>query len=192
MILAKYISVLLHPFICATVAFLLLLSDSFLPLSKYLVIVGITFSATVVLPALQVIIMKRRGQTSSLDIPEREVRINPFIKSAIIYGVALIFLWIIHAPQSVTILMWAYAFNTAVATIITKYWKISIHGMALGGPIAALGIVVSPFYFWCLLLILPITYSRVKLNAHTTLQVLAGFTLGFILTTIHFILLGAL
>lgn len=192
MILAKYISVLLHPFICATVAFLLLLSDSLLPLSKYLVIVGITFSATVILPALQVIIMKRRGQTGSLDIPEREVRINPFIKSAVIYGVALIVLWIIRAPQSVTILMWAYTFNTAVAVIITKYWKISIHGMALGGPIAALGIAVSPLYFWCLLLILPITYSRVKLNAHTIPQVLAGFTLGFILTTIHFILLGAL
>jgi len=192
MVLAKYISVLLHPFICATISFLLLLSNSYLSFSKFLIIAGITFSATVIIPTIQVLIMKSRGRTISMDIPEREKRIVPFFTSVLIYSIALIALWIIRSPKPVLILMWAYVFNTIVATIITKYWKISIHGMALGGPIAALGLAVSPLYLWCIFLIFPMTYSRVKLNAHTTAQVMAGFILGFLLTATHFILLGTL
>ena len=192
MVLAKYISVLLHPFICATISFLLLLSNSYLSFSKFLVIAGITFSATVIVPTIHVLIMKHQGQTASMDIPEREKRITPFFTGILVYSIALIILWIIDAPKPILILMWAYAFNTIVATIITKYWKISIHGMALGGPLAALGMTISPLYFWFVPLVAPMAYSRVKLNAHTTAQVIAGFILGFLLTATHFILLGAL
>ena len=192
MVLAKYISVLLHPFICATITFLLLLSNTYISLSKYFIIVGITFSATVVFPTIQVLIMKHRGHTASMDIPEREKRITPLFSGVIFYSVALIILWIIHSPKPILILMWAYAFNTTVVTVITRYWKISIHGMALGGPIAALGIAVSPLYFWCFPLVFPMAYSRVKLKAHTPIQVFTGIILGFLLTSIHFILLGAL
>jgi len=192
MVLAKYISVLLHPFVCATIAFLFLLSNTYISLSKYLIIIGITFSATVVFPTIQVLIMKHRGHTASMDIPEREKRIKPLFFGVIFYSVALILLWIFRSPKPIIILMWAYAFNTTVATVITKYWKVSIHGMALGGPIAALGIIVSPLYFWYFFLVFPMAYSRVKLKAHTTTQVFTGFILGFLLTSIHFILLRAL
>lgn len=192
MAFAKYISVLLHPFICATISFLLLISDSYISFAKFLVTASITFSATVIIPAVQVLIMKRHGRTISMDIPEREKRIAPFIVSVLFYSIALLVLWIIHSPKPVLILMWAYVFNTIVATIITKYWKISIHGMALGGPIAALGLALSPLYFWCIPLVFPMTYSRVRLNAHSPTQVFAGFILGFLLTGMHFKLLGAL
>ncbi|MDO9547841.1 MAG: hypothetical protein Q7J65_02620, partial [Candidatus Marinimicrobia bacterium] len=157
MVLAKYISALLHPFICATIAFLLLLSNSYLSFSKYLIIVGITFSATVVFPTIQVLIMKYRGHTASMDIPEREKRIIPLFTGVLLYSIALILLWLIHSPKPILILMWAYVFNTIVAMIVTKYWKISIHGIALGGPIAALGLVISPLYFWCIPMIFPMT-----------------------------------
>jgi len=133
--------------------------------------------------------MKRHGRTVSMDIPEREKRITPFFISVFFYSIALLILWIIGSPKPILILMWAYVFNTVVATIITKYWKISIHGMALGGPMAALGLAVSPIYFWCIPLVFPMTYSRVKLNAHTPAQVFTGFILGFLLTATHFILL---
>ena len=192
MVLAKYISVLLHPFICATISFLLLISDSTISFTKFLVTASITFSATVIAPATQVLIMKHRGRTVSMDIPERETRIAPFFIGVCFYGIALLLLWIIGSPKPVLILMWAYVFNTIVATIITKYWKISIHGMAMGGPIAALGMAISPQFFWCIPLVFPMTYSRVKLKAHTPTQVFAGFILGFLLTTMHFKLLEAL
>ena len=190
MVVAKYISVLLHPFICGTLAFLLILSKSYVTFPQYLSIILITIAAIVVFPAIHVITMKRKGQTVSLDIPERKKRISPFIFSIFIYIIALLLLWVVSAPRAVLVLMWAYAFNTIVATLITKYWKNSIHGMALGGPIAALGQAVAPVYYWGLILVIPITYSRVRLKAHTPEQVVAGFALGFILTINHFKLLG--
>ncbi|MCG2716999.1 MAG: PAP2 family protein, partial [Candidatus Marinimicrobia bacterium] len=64
-----------------------------------------------------------------------------------------------------------------------------IHGMALGGPVAALGIVVSPGFYWLTPSALLILFSRVKLKAHTPAQVVTGFILGFLLTYIHFKLL---
>lgn len=113
----------------------------------------------------------------------------PFILSILSYVLALFILWQMQASRPVLVLMWAYAFNTAVATIITKYWKISIHGMGFGGPIAALGQVISANYYGALPLMVLILFSRVKLKAHTPLQVIAGTFLGFILTYIHFKLL---
>ncbi|MGC9362957.1 MAG: hypothetical protein ACP5FZ_00150 [Fidelibacterota bacterium] len=190
MVIAKYISVLLHPFICGILAFLLILSKSYVTFPQYLFITLIIILAIVVFPAFHVMSMKRKGQTISLDIPERQNRISSFIYSIVIYTVALILLWIVCAPRPVLVLMWVYAFNTVVATLITKYWKISIHGMALGGPIAALGQAVAPVYYWGIVLVIPITYSRVRLKAHTPAQVMTGFALGFILTIIHFKLLG--
>ena len=185
--LATLISVLLHPFVCATVTFLLLLSHSFIPFSKFLLVAGITFSATVIFPIVQVSIMKLRGHTASLDIPERERRIKPFAISIVTYITAFILLLFIKAPATVIILMWVYIFNTVITTVITRYWKISVHGMALGGPIAALGITVSGMYFWGLPLLFPMIYSRVRLGAHTIPQVIAGFGLGFVLTFANFV-----
>ncbi len=191
MVIAQYISVILHPFVCGLLAFLLILSDACVAFPQFLLISAIIVAAIVAFPALHVMAMKRAGQTASLDIPERTNRISPFVYSIIVYIVSLFVLWIVGAPKAVLVLMWAYAFNTMVATLITKYWKISIHGMALGGPVAAIGQVISPTWFWGTLLIVPMTYSRVKLKAHTSLQVIVGFALGFILTIFHFKLLGS-
>lgn len=192
MFLAKIISVVLHPFIISSATFLIFLIYSDIPVFNRVVIMTVALIATVVFPMLHVISMKKRGDTISLDIPEREKRIYPFLLSILIYLIALGVLWLIRSPKPILILMWAYAFNTTVATIVTRYWKISIHGMALGGPVAALGIVISPAFYWLTPSALLILFSRVKLKAHTPAQVITGFILGFLLTYIHFKLLGLL
>ncbi|MCD6204266.1 MAG: hypothetical protein J7L22_01245 [Candidatus Marinimicrobia bacterium] len=184
--LAAFISVLLHPFICTTIAFVVLLSHSVISMPRYLLTIAISFAATVLIPAIQVTVMKRHGRTSSLDIPERENRIRPFISSIVTYFIALLLLWLVSAPKTVIILMWAYFFNTIIATTITRFWKISIHAMALGGVTAALGCAVSAHYFWGILLLLPMAYGRIKVKAHNLLQVITGFSLGFVLTMIHY------
>jgi membrane-associated phospholipid phosphatase len=189
MFFAKIISVVLHPFIISSTTFLIFLIYSDIPVFNRVVIMTVALIATVVFPMLHVILMKKRGDTISLDIPEREKRIYPFLLSILIYVIALGILLLIQSPRPILILMWAYVFNTTIATIVTRYWKISIHGMALGGPVAALGIVVSPSFYWLTPSALLILFSRVKLKAHTPTQVITGFILGFLLTCIHFKLL---
>ena len=188
-ILAKIESIIFHPFVFAPLTFLLLLTHANHTLAVNIVAFTIVVIATVAVPLCHVIYMKKHGLTASVDIPEKERRVWPFLLSILNYVIALLILWKLQASRPILVLMWAYAFNTAIATIITRYWKISIHGMAFGGPVAALGQVISVNFYWTLPLMGLILFSRVKLMAHTPLQVVAGTFLGFILTYIHFKLL---
>jgi len=182
----QIISIIFHPLLFAPMAFALIFFSSLYKSSNTLEYFVISIIATSLTPMIYVYLMKKHGRTSGLDVPEREKRKNPFIVGIAAYLVALLLFWIFKAPKPALVLMWAYVFNTVVATLITHYWKISIHGIAAGGPTAALGYVLSS-NFYLLLLTLPLlVYSRVSLKAHTPMQVIAGFALGFILTLTHF------
>lgn len=182
----QVISVVFHPLIIAPLTFGMIFFSNLYKTSKMWEYFVISIAATLLAPIIHVSLMKKQGKTSGLDVPEREMRKSPFISGIISYLIALFIFWMLKAPKPALVLMWAYAFNTTVATLITHYWKISIHGMAVGGPTAALGYALSS-NFYLLLLALPlIVYSRVSLKAHTPMQVIAGFALGFILTISHF------
>lgn len=184
-LVARLISAILHPLIVAPVTFVILLCHTEIGRTKMVLLFGLVIIAIVVVPLLSVVHLKRRGRTASLDVPERANRINPFLISILGYFIVWALLKLTGAPQPVTVLMWIYTTNTAIATFITHYWKISIHGMALGGPIAALGWVVSPGFYWVAIAAPLIVYSRVKLKAHSIAQVICGFLLGFLLTLIQ-------
>jgi len=182
----QIISILLHPFIMVMLTFGIILFSG-QPVSGWIwIYFGIIFIAAVFLPFIQVVWMKKKGKTASLDVPERNRRFKPFIQGVLNYFLALVVLWMFEAPKPVLVLMWAYLFNTLIAVIITYYWKISVHGMAIGGPVACLGYLISPQIYWFLFLLPLITYSRVSLKAHTPMQVITGFLLGFVLTFIQF------
>jgi len=186
-VLAKLISVILHPFIIATMTYALIIGNSnAIGRSDKFTYFGMALIAVIIIPLLSVLRLKKRGETVSLDVPERSKRINPFLVSIVGYfGVWLLFK-IMHAPREISLLMWCYGINTLVATIITRYWKISVHGIALGGPIVALAYLVSPAFYWGILTAPLMVYSRVELRAHTIAQVITGFLLGFFLTLFQF------
>ncbi|HPC36684.1 MAG TPA: hypothetical protein P5268_07290 [Candidatus Marinimicrobia bacterium] len=184
---ARLISVILHPLIIAPLTYALIIwHSSEIGRTQKLVYLGLVLIAIIFIPLISVLYLKKRGKTASLDVPERDKRISPFIICIAGYFSVWLLLKLSGAPPTITLLMWCYGFNTAIATIITHYWKISVHGMALGGPIAALGFIISPVFYWGILTAPLIVYSRVKLKAHTATQVITGFLLGFLLTLIQF------
>jgi len=186
-VFARLISLILHPLIIAPVTYAVIIgSSSEIGGPDKLLYFGLAFMAVIIIPLVSVVRLKRRGDTISLDVPERTKRINPFLISIIGYFSIWISFKIMHAPREISLLMWCYGFNTLVATIITHYWKVSVHGMALGGPIVALAYLISPVFYWGTLAAPLIVYSRVELKAHTKAQVIAGFLLGFCLTLIQF------
>ena len=76
----------------------------------------------------------------------------------------------------------AYVCVTSVVVIFNLFTKISAHGGGIAGPITALFFVFSwnaaPF-----LILLPIiAWSRIKLKAHTPLQIVAGMIISIIVT----------
>lgn len=179
---AQFISVICHPFLLAPLTFIYLLWLSTLTRRQSLYYALLILLAVDIIPFITVYTLKRQGKTRSLDVPERQQRLLPFWISVGGYLLSWIALRLTLAPQSIVVLMWIYAFNTSIATLITYHWKISIHGMAFSGPVAALGYLVDPRFYWLLLALPLVGYARVKLQAHTWSQVVVGFGLGFILT----------
>ncbi len=182
---ARILSLMLHPFFIAPLTYSLILFHR-AGVSLHTVISFILgILGTVILPAIYIFGMKKRHLISSVDIPDRTKRTNPFLFGTLIYLITGGLLWLIKAPAAVVILMLVYAINTLIATGITKYWKISIHGMGTGGPIAALGYFISPGFYWSLLFLPVLIFARVIPKYHTPSQVLAGFIGAFVITLIQ-------
>ena len=95
-------------------------------------------------------------------------------------------LYLLDAPEIATVLMLCYAIVTALMTVITFYWKISIHSVGVVGPSMALGIAFWPWGLLYFLLLPPIAWSRYVLRRHTPAQLIAGATVGFIITGLMF------
>ena len=182
---SKQISNIFHPLILSPLTFILLFVNlegknyfSFF----YLVMIIFTTS---IIPYIYVLQMKKNGEIKNIDIPDRKKRQKPFVKGTSLFLLTAILLMLFRAPQQFTSIMLIYTINTGLATLITKYWKISVHGLSLGIPIATLGLLISKKYFYLASFLPLLIYSRVKLKAHTVSQVFAGFSLGLILTIVQ-------
>ena len=130
-------------------------------------------------------LLARSGATSGIDVPERESRLLPFAMAMAGYSAGSLLLLIMHAPVLLTAFMLCYLVNTAVMTLISLTWKISIHATGIAGPAVilfyALGVASLPF----LLLVIPVAWARISLKAHTAMQVVAGFTVTPVITYIQ-------
>ena len=74
-------------------------------------------------------------------------------------------------------------------TVITLYWKISIHAVGVIGPTMALSYAFWPWGLLFILVLPPIVWSRYVLKKHTPAQLVAGALVGFVITGTVFLLL---
>ncbi len=123
------------------------------------------------------------------DIPDRTLRFKPMMLGVLSYIIGTVVLYLMDVPDVMWVLMLCYAIVTFVMTIITLYWKISIHSVGVIGPSMALSIVFWPWGLLYFLLFPPIAWSRYVLKRHTPAQIAAGALSGFLITGIMFLLL---
>jgi membrane-associated phospholipid phosphatase len=121
----------------------------------------------------------------SADILVREQRLNPLLVGALSYGLGFVALYLLDAPPLVQGLMFCYATNTLLVVLITRWWKVSVHTTAAGGPLVPFifqfGLLAAPF----LILVPLVGWSRVVLERHTLAQVLVGACIGLGLTAVQ-------
>jgi len=148
----------------------------------------IIFVNTLLLPVLLILMMKHLKIIQSLSLERKEERIYPFFITSVFYVTT----WYIFDSIRVfpfLSLIFVIAISLAiVAAVISFFWKISIHAMSMGAVTAA----VLYFTAWHYILI-PwpaygvvflsglVVFSRLKLQAHSSSQVYAGFLLGVLL-----------
>lgn len=140
-----------------------------------------TFFASAV-PGLVVLGFLKKGYLSDADITNRAERVKPYILITILYSLGCILLLTLKFPKPIVTLMACYATVTACGTIITLFWKISMHLAGLAGPIT------GAIYFWGLkavpfsAAIIPLVWARLSLRRHNLWQVLGGIFMSSLVT----------
>jgi hypothetical protein len=185
-IFAYYISMALNPTTLGAVAaaaFSAMFGAS--PADKLLVFF-ISFTFCVLLPFLYLVYLKVNGRVEAIDVPKRTQRTVPYLIAVCSYAGGLALLIWVAAPWQLVALLTAYLVNTLIILAINLYWKISAHAMGVGAVVAGFAVGVSPVFYWGLLLLPIVSWSRIKLDVHSRNQVIAGSILSVILTVAQF------
>lgn len=152
--------------------------------------IGLIFGITFVLPALNISMFKAFGMIQSLSMEERRERVLPFSFVTILY-VVVTYLFFIKTRVSFhdNLLKFLLVADVLIllSTIVTLFYKVSIHSLAAWGIIGILlplnkvsedGALFYPT-IGAILAAGIVMSSRLQLNAHTPREVLVGALIGF-------------
>ena len=187
---SKYISAIFSPLLMPTYCMAMamwLTPLSMIPentrLSSSLVILFLTG----IIPMAMILGLIKTGHVSNLDISNRRQRLIPLVATSLCYLAASIYLHRIQAPDWLCMLFIGALGAGFIATVVSIWWKISVHATAAGAlvgllvrfSVSELNIVpILPWIVGAILLGGLIGVSRVVLNAHTPGQFVAGELLG--------------
>ena len=155
-----------------------------------LVILGLIFVFTFVLPALNVLMLLAFGNITSLTLGARQERIVPFVFISALY-ILVTFLFYYKLPFSSNFnrLMLIITCMVVVSLIITLFYKISIHSLAMCGAIGILlplnKVAEQADLLWptvvTILIAGVVMSARLLIGAHTPREVMHGSLVGFLI-----------
>ena len=162
--------------------------------------VFLIFCVTFVLPALNIGIFKTFGSIRSFSMEERQERIIPFSFITILYCVIT---YLFYSRTRVSLndnllkFLLIIDFLVLTATIVTIFYKVSVHSMSIWGFIGIIlplnkvsedGALFYPTIIAFVIAGLVMT-ARLQLNAHTPREVMVGGMLGFAISFVSMITL---
>ena len=187
--LSKLISIILHPIFMPILALYLSLrqvaSIGFAIGNYQNYIYLVLIFSTVILPLISIFFLIKSGKVSSLEMSNHKERSVPLFMTAICMGLGyytieniLVFSPIIKAELigAISIIL--------IASIISKYWKISLHLLGTGGLVGvliALEIIYGNLQHLIIIFILlsgVLAMARIKEKAHNYPQLYIGFLVG--------------
>jgi membrane-associated phospholipid phosphatase len=198
MTFARIVSWVFHPLLLATYLFslfTLLLPAGMQPIKddgqwKFVFLI---FCVTCALPALNIFLFKALGTISSVVLQHRRERLVPFSFVTVLY---ILITWLLYARTRIglndNLLKFLLLIDALVlvATIITFFYKVSVHSMAIWGFIGILlplnkiseeGMLFAPTII-VILLAGVVMAARLQLNAHTPREVMVGAIAGLLIT----------
>ncbi|WP_126581536.1 hypothetical protein [Tengunoibacter tsumagoiensis] len=185
---ARFISTIFSP---ATISLPLILLVAFYhPNPAALQYAGVTLLFLSIGPLLYILIGVSTGQFTDIDVSDRSQRTGPFlfiIGSSLVGALILSFA---NGPKDLITILVLTALTSALMMIITFWWKISMHAASIAAVSTMLtmlyGVVILPAF----LLVILVDWSRVVLKRHTLGQVIAGSSLGIIMTAVTLLIRG--
>ncbi|WP_089333226.1 hypothetical protein [Hymenobacter mucosus] len=151
-------------------------------------VLGVVLLFTFVLPTLGSGMLLYAGLIDSLEMPKRRQRAWPLLLATASFGAAA---FLLRRPSFFDALLGHMMLGMMIAVlltfVITLRWKISAHGVGMGGALGLFGLLyvsADPYagVLWWLvatcILAGAVGSARLALNAHTEAQVWAGLALG--------------
>ncbi|WP_460614883.1 MULTISPECIES: hypothetical protein [Hymenobacter] len=191
--LATALSAVFHPLLVPSYLFYIVcyqLPGAVLlpPLPDRWLVLAVVWGFTFVLPSLGTLTLVQFGFVDSLELAKRQQRAWPLLLAAVSFGAAA---WLLHRPRLFDALLPQMMIGMTVAVLltflITLRWKISAHGVGMGGSVGLLallhlgGMAGPGAVAWLAGTIMvagAVGSARLALNAHTEAQVWAGLALG--------------
>ena len=193
----KAISLLINPLLMPTVMFAMIIyfapeAAKPLNLDQAPVLLLSLALTTILLPVISLTTLRFTSLISSFWLENRKERVIPFTIMALYYAAtAYMFITRIKVNGVLTVILITMTLMVVIITIVTVYWKISVHSTALSGLVGfIIGLSIKvPSAELLYPLIISILFTgavmsaRLALNAHTPNQILAGLVVGLSMGT---------
>jgi len=197
---ANILSIVFHPMMMAIYAMLFLLYGntmwSMLPAYYKTITILKVSLGTCLLPLTSLLILVAMGYVGDPEMPNKSERILPLGVSAAIIGLTCIYMHLSGSlPFSLIRMADGMFIMMLIAMCVTTIWKISLHGMGVGALIVFVcitgitsGIDFSNAACFSFAIAGLVSWARMYLEAHTPMQLFAGFltgTLSMLIAMLH-------
>jgi membrane-associated phospholipid phosphatase len=187
---ALVLSYVFHPLWMPLLVFLFLWGvDPWLQLQPSVMLyVGSILLINAIAPALSLLVLHRRGALSDLEVSKRKERTVPFLVVMFyqVLGYYALTRPGVFLPSEMLRLVLGMLAALAVAMLLTRWIKVSMHLLAQGGAIGAIwsfnllhDLGLSDALPLGFLLAGVVGWSRMRLGVHTPQELALGFLIGF-------------
>lgn len=157
-------SMVFTPFYLPIVGLMALFTFSYmslLPWQYKLVVLGMVYVFTILLPTLLIHLYRRYQGWSLLEIGSKERRMIPYVISILCYFCCYYLMTMFHMPSFMARILVAALMIQIACAIINVWWKISTHTAAIGGVTGALVafsllFAFNPIWWLCVVIIIAV------------------------------------
>ena len=150
-------------------------------------ILAVVIINTLILPVFVIWLMKRMGIIEKLSLDLKQDRIISFIITGIFYLTTWFVFHRLQLVSSIDLVFIIAAILVLTASIITNFWKISVHSISMGAVSALIMYLTISSYIpnvWILYFVFLLSgfvgFARLKLKSHSPEQIYVGFVVGFL------------
>lgn len=129
-------------------------------------------------PLIYLFWLVHKGTIEDIYMPRRETRLRPLAVVMVWLVLCLSLLRYWQAPPIVETFVLSATVLVGILSMVTLFWKISFHGAAISAA-ATTTMMVAGSHAWPIVLLVPLVgWARVRLERHTTRQVIYGSLVG--------------
>ena len=191
-IASHIISIIFNPILMPTIGIFLIFNTethlSLIPYQAKQTIIIFIFVTTAILPMSILPLLYQFKVIKSLQLENARERVIPMLITAFFYYMGFLLLKKLGIPILINKFFLASILSILIASIVSYFWKISIHTLAIGGVTGVLtalslkfGIDMLPLITLALLASGLTASARLYLSSHKPTQIYTGYFCGFMI-----------